>query len=79
LTCKELISFLSAYLDGELPAEKQQLFDRHLSVCPDCVAYMESYKHTISLLKEQGIQADSPIPEDIPQSLLDAILAARSK
>jgi len=79
LTCKGFINFLSAYLDGELPAETQQIFDHHLSVCPDCVAYMESYKATISLLKEQGIQADSSIPEDIPQSLLDAIITARSK
>ncbi len=79
MTCKEFIDFLSAYLDGELDPEIQQVFDQHLSVCPNCVIYMETYKSTISLLKEQGIEADSTIPDDVPQSLLDAILAARSK
>ena len=79
MTCKEFIDFLSAYLDGELDPEIQQVFDQHLSVCPNCVIYMESFKSTIALLKEQGVEGDSTTPDDVPQPLLAAILAARSK
>jgi len=79
LTCKEFIDFLSAYLDGELSVERKLLFDKHLTACPDCVAYMDSYNLTIGLLNDKSLPTDSDVPADVPQSLLDAILAAQPK
>ena len=64
LTCKEFIDFLAEYLDGELSAERVAIFDQHLAICPDCVAYLESYKSTIGLLKDASRQGDSELPED---------------
>jgi anti-sigma factor RsiW len=51
-------------------------FERHLAVCPSCVAYLKTYEQTILLAKAA---ADDPVPPDVPDSLVRAILAARSK
>ena len=71
LPCTEIIGFLADYLDGELPPERRSEFDRHLAVCPSCVAYLESYKETIRLAKGSEL----PV-EEAPEELIKAILAA---
>jgi anti-sigma factor RsiW len=77
-TCRELIDFLAAYLDGELAPEVRAAFDTHLSLCPDCVAYLASYRETIRLGK-QACEPDGELPADVPGELVDAILAARRR
>lgn len=76
LTCRELIDFLAAYLDGELAPEVRALFEVHLSLCPDCVQYVASYRETIRLGK-QACEPDAELPADVPPELVDSILAAR--
>jgi anti-sigma factor (TIGR02949 family) len=74
MTCRELIDFLAAYLDGELPADERARFDAHLGECPECVAYLTTYRDTIALAK--GACATDPTP-DVPERLVRAIAAAR--
>jgi len=76
LTCRELIDFLSAFLDGELAPEPRAAFETHLSVCPRCVDYLASYRETIRLGKK-ACEPDAALPADVPSELVDAILAAR--
>ena len=71
LPCTEIIGFLADYLDGELPPDRRSEFDRHLAVCPSCVAYLESYKETIRMAKGSEL----PV-EEVPEELIKAILAA---
>ena len=71
LPCTEIIGFLADYLDGELDADRRSEFDRHLAVCPSCVAYLETYKETIRMAKA----AELPVDE-APEDLIKAILAA---
>jgi anti-sigma factor RsiW len=75
LTCRQIIDFVQAFLDGELPPREQTIFELHLSICPDCVNYLRSYQATRALSKLAGEEepTESPIPED----LIQAILAAR--
>ena len=40
MTCRQLVDFLGAYLDGELSAEVRGRFEAHLSACPECSAYL---------------------------------------
>lgn len=79
LTCKELDSFLVDYLDGQLPNVQLQRFESHLLICPACDTYLAGYKKTI----EKGVEAlDSEASgnhEEIPDSLVEAILAARNR
>lgn len=80
MTCRELIDFLIDYTDGELPAEVRAEFDRHLSVCPSCVAYLDTYRKTISLARDSMCgNADEPVPPSVPRGLLNAIVEARRK
>ena len=75
ITCQELIAFIDGYRDNELTAEQRTEFDRHLAVCPSCVAYLKTYEQTISLARTS---ADGDPPADVPESLVRAILAARN-
>ena len=78
IPCSEVLEFLWAYVSGELPPERAHEFDRHLSVCPSCVAYLDSYRKTIALSRE-SFQPDAREPgeEDLPEDLIQAVLAAR--
>jgi anti-sigma factor RsiW len=78
LTCRELIDFLAAYLDGELPREACVAFEAHLLLCPNCVDYLASYCETIRLGK-QACEPDAELPADVPRELVDGILAARRR
>lgn len=76
ITCEEVLTFLWAYVAGELPPAKVAELERHLSVCPSCVNYIESYRKTIEL--SQG-SAGEPAEEDLPDDLMRAVLAAVRK
>jgi anti-sigma factor RsiW len=78
LTCKELVEFLDAYLAGELPPEALRTFNEHLSLCPSCVSYTKSYQAAIRLGKAVLASGEDEPPADVPDSLVEAILAARS-
>ena len=76
LTCQQLIDFIMSYLDNELPDDQRAEFDRHMAACPSCVDYLETYEKTVQLTKTA---ADDPVPAEVPESLVQAILAARKK
>ncbi len=73
LPCREIIAFLADYLDGALALETRSEFDRHLAVCPSCVAYLASYRDTIRMAKAASIDADAGDP---PEELVKAIVAS---
>ena len=78
MNCREFTEFLMAYLDGELAESERSSFDFHLHGCQSCVNYMESYHATIALGR-RACSEDQAIPEDVPEALVQAILAARGK
>jgi anti-sigma factor RsiW len=77
MTCREFIDFLDDYVDGALPIAQRHFFDEHLAGCLDCQTYLESYKRTVRLGKLALADGDGPVPADVPESLVRAILAAR--
>lgn len=80
MTCRELIDFLMDYTDGRLAPDARAEFDRHLSVCGSCRAYLDTYRRTVDLAKESHcVNDEDPVPNDVPRGLINAILAARSK
>ena len=78
LTCQQIIDFMMAYLDGELPVREREIFERHLKICPDCVNYLSSYRATLKLPQE-ALSPAMPQEGALPESLVRAILAARTK
>ena len=79
LTCRDLIEFLRAYLDGELPAAMRQRFEDHVDACPPCLHYLDSYRETIALTAQAFADGgpDDAVPDEVPEELVRAILAAR--
>lgn len=77
ITCKQLIEFIAEYLDGELPAEVRGEFERHLKVCPSCVAYLDGYRKTIEIGKQALHPCDEPASGSVPEGLVRAVREAR--
>ena len=77
MTCRELTDFLADYLSDELPAPQREAFERHLSVCSACRRYLASYRATIELGKAALKPSEADVPPEVPEALVQAILAAR--
>jgi len=52
LTCKQETDFIARYLAAELHGAALEAFEHHLELCPDCVAFLKTYKATIELTRE---------------------------
>ena len=52
LTCAELRDLLGDHVAGELVTEKQESFELHIKSCQDCGYYVESYTHTVKVVKK---------------------------
>lgn len=76
MTCQELIEFLLDYLEGDLSAAERRRFDEHLAICPQCVAYLDSYRQTVALGRD-ACRDPQDDPSELPEELVEAILAAR--
>jgi anti-sigma factor RsiW len=79
LTCRECVEFLMDYLDDGLSIEVRATFERHLAACANCVRYLESYKTTTAVCKKAFEVGDREALPPVPEELIKAILAARSK
>lgn len=78
-TCKEFSELLNDYVEGRLPDDRREVFDRHISICTDCAAYVQSYKATMQLSAFAVKQALQRIADEMPDALIEAILAARAE
>ena len=77
IKCEEVITFLLAYLSNELPPEKEHEFERHLAVCPSCVAYMKTYQETVKLGRAVYRNDVDATPPALGGELIQAILGSR--
>lgn len=77
MTCHELIDFLTDYLDGQLPTTQRLAFELHLALCRDCRAYLHNFKTTIAAGRQAFDAPNDPVPEPVPEELVQAILKAR--
>jgi anti-sigma factor RsiW len=77
VTCREFAQFIADYLSGELSPDVKQRFERHLAVCPNCVAYLANYRDTIALGRRAFADDEADVPADVPAGLVQAILASR--
>lgn len=80
MTCQEFVGFLMAHLDGELSPAQLEAFHGHLGDCPPCITYLETYKESVALGRRVLCDdSEAPVPEDVPEGLVSAILAARER
>lgn len=79
MTCREFVEFLMAYLEAELPDDVASRFREHLDECPPCVTYLDTYRETVRLGREICADPEGPVPENVPEALVNAILEARRR
>ncbi len=79
ITCRELEDFIGDYLEGELPFRMRFVFRLHLVFCRECQDYLASYREAMALSKAVFRPPNEALPEEIPEGLVRAILAARGR
>ena len=77
ITCVEFEEFVLSYLEGELPERQKRIFEWHLRICRECREYLAAYKRTIEIGKAVLGPANEPVPDDVPEDLIRAVLDAR--
>ena len=64
LSCVQVNDFILDYLEGRLPDETREKFEKHMETCPPCERYLEQYKQTVAIVSEIGkIDAPSDLAE----------------
>ena len=51
MTCKQEVALIADYVCGQLSSVDNAAFEAHLRVCPDCTAFLRTYKKTIDLTR----------------------------
>lgn len=68
LSCKEMVELVTDYLEGTLPADLRNRFERHLTACDPCVVYIDQMRKTIAAIGK--------LPEDsITETALETLRA----
>ena len=70
MTCRELTELLLEYIQGELDPDLREHISRHLSLCPPCEAYVDTYRITIQLTRRLPA---APMPPELAERLEDAL------
>ena len=68
--CKELLSQVSEYVDGELEAALCAELEAHLADCPDCRVMVDTLRRTISLYHAQPAP---DLPGDVQNRLFKVL------
>jgi anti-sigma factor RsiW len=78
MTCRKVIDeFLMDYISGELAYRQRLSFVFHLLICRKCRAYLKSYRETVKLGKAVFTDPEAPVPAEVPEELVRAILSSR--
>ncbi len=79
MTCREFADFMMDYLSGDLAPDVVAAFERHLAACADCHRYLTQYRATVEAGKAAFSSDDGALPDDVPEELIQAILASRRR
>ena len=77
MTCREFADFIADYLSGELASDRRAAFEHHLRLCVNCQRYLAGYEATVKLGQRAFADDDAAVPANVPEELVQAILAAR--
>ncbi len=69
LTCRELVGLVTDYLEDALSPSDRVRFERHLSDCHGCAAYLDQMRQTLAVL---GRLDENTLEPAVIESLLEA-------
>ena len=78
ITCREFEEFILRYLDDELEPRQKKLFEWHLRLCRECREYLAAYQRTVEIGKSVLGSENGPVPDDVPEDLIKAVLDSRN-
>ena len=79
ITCREFEDFVLRYLDGDLSRQQSAVFEWHMRMCRECREYLAAYERALEIGKAALGPPGEPLPEDVPEDLITAILDARER
>lgn len=79
MKCRDFTQFILEYQAGDLTAETRLAFEQHLKRCRNCVHYLHGYELTVLLEKAAFGTPDEKVPAEVPEELVQAILAAQRR
>lgn len=47
-SCKEITALIADYVADRLSDAAKRKFEQHLSICPDCINFLQTYKKTVA-------------------------------
>jgi anti-sigma factor RsiW len=71
INCQQLVKFCLDYVEGALPEDEQAHFRRHLSHCPDCVTFFETYRRTPEVSREA--MSPEALTAQMPASVRESV------
>lgn len=77
ITCREFEEFVLRYLEDELPGRQRRSFEWHIRMCRECRDYLRAYRQSIQIGRAILSSSDDSLPDDVPEDLIKAVLAAR--
>jgi hypothetical protein len=69
LACREIVEFVTEYLEGAMAPERMDLFEQHVVFCQGCDIYLDQMRRSIALSGCLG-------EEDVDPAALDQLMAA---
>ena len=69
-TCKEVLTNISNYLDGELDITACDAIERHCLECPTCAALVNGLRETIGLCHQASTL---PLPDAVRQRARESV------
>lgn len=77
ITCREFEDFVLRYLDDELPQRQRKVFEWHMRFCRECREYLAAYQRSMEINRAVFEAEDEPVPREVPEDLIKAILDAK--
>jgi anti-sigma factor RsiW len=77
--CRELVDFLTDYVEGALSPAERKSFEDHFEKCPDCAAYVATYQTAIRLARAALRDGQEPVLPTLPEELVQAIQTSRRR
>jgi len=66
-TCRQISDLVFDYLNGKLAPAAKLDFEQHLSLCPDCVSFLNTYRKTVAVTN--SVKVDQ-LPPKVRENIL---------
>lgn len=70
--CVEFVADVTNWMEGALDADQRSLIEEHLSICPDCVRYLDQLRAALAVMRAAPDPAPGPLREALLAALRDS-------